>query len=42
VIGIEAARERAQDHARAALAEFPEAEGTPLAPLIRHIVERSS
>jgi geranylgeranyl diphosphate synthase type II len=41
VIGIDAARARAHDHVRAALAGLPEAAGTPLEALIRHIVERS-
>jgi geranylgeranyl diphosphate synthase type II len=41
VIGIEAARSRARDHVRSALTGLPEAAGTPLEALIRHIVERT-
>jgi geranylgeranyl diphosphate synthase type II len=40
VIGIDAARERARRHAEDALAGLPQA-GSPLAMLIRHIVERT-
>ncbi|HET6462447.1 MAG TPA: farnesyl diphosphate synthase [Candidatus Krumholzibacteria bacterium] len=41
VLGIDAARVLARDHVHAALAELPEAAGTPLETLIRHIVGRS-
>jgi hypothetical protein len=40
VIGIDAARERASRHAEGALAGLRQA-GSPLAMLIRHIVERT-
>jgi geranylgeranyl diphosphate synthase type II len=40
VIGIDAARSRASAHVREALAAVPEAAGTPLATLIRHVAER--
>jgi geranylgeranyl diphosphate synthase type II len=42
VLGVDAARERARDHMRAALSGCPEAKDTPLEMLIRHIVERTA
>jgi len=42
VVGVEAARARALDHVQAAMALMPEAAGTPLEMLVRHIVERAS
>jgi len=42
VIGTEPARARAREHMEAALAGCPDAKGTPLEALIRHIVERSA
>jgi geranylgeranyl diphosphate synthase type II len=42
VIGVDGARARALEHVQAALARMPEAAGTPLEMLIRHIVERAS
>jgi geranylgeranyl diphosphate synthase type II len=41
VVGIDEARSRARDHVRSALAGLPEAAGTPLEALIRHVVERT-
>jgi geranylgeranyl diphosphate synthase type II len=42
VIGIDAARARALGHVEEALAALPQAGESPLAMLIRHVVERSS